>query len=321
MTTVSVAIPCYKSSLTLPTVVADIRKAIGQRPDYNYQIILVNDSPDDQATCQAIAQLCQEDKNIVGIDLSRNFGQSFAKMAAIPYVTGDVLVYMDDDGQHPADQIYRLVDKIFEGYDLVFAHFPHKKHSLFKRFTSWLNSKVLELNGSKPRNVFMSSYYAISRTAVNALKKYKSPFPSMGGYLSHVVQRYANVDMEHRERLAGHSNYTLRKMLRLWLTGFTNFSTVPLRFSAFLGVFCAMIGFLSGVIIIIRKLLDPSIAAGYTSSIAVQLFIGGVIMMILGLCGEYIGRIYMTVSNMPQYEIRQTINVNTEKERLADHEQ
>jgi undecaprenyl-phosphate 4-deoxy-4-formamido-L-arabinose transferase len=312
MTTVSVAIPCYKSAATIPTVVQDIRTAIAQRPDFDYQIILVNDYPEDN-TFDVIGQICQADPRIVGINLSRNFGQTTAKMAALPYVTGDVLVYMDDDGQHPADQIYRLVDKVLEGYDLVYAHFPHKKHSLFKRFTSWLNSKVLELNGSKPKGIAISSYLAMNRVCIEALKKYKSPFPSMGGYLSHVVRRYANVDMEHRERLAGQSNYTLKKMLRLWLTGFTNFSTVPLRVAACLGLVCALIGFIAGVVVIIRKLLDPNISAGYTSSIAVQLFIGGMIMSILGLCGEYIGRIYMTISDMPQYEIRQTINTTTEK--------
>ena len=226
---------------------------------------------------------------------------------------------MDDDGQHPADQIFRLVDKVLtEGYDVVYARFDHKKHSFFKRVTSWMNTRMLELNGSQPKGITISSYYAISRIAVDALKKYKSPFPSMGGYLSHVAQRYANVDMPHRDRLAGHSNYTLGKMVKLWLTGFTNFSTVPLRIAALIGVLCAGLGFVTAIIVIIRKLLDPSIAAGFTTSIATQLFIGGVIMMILGLCGEYIGRIYMTVSNMPQYEIRRTVNApGTEEEK--DH--
>lgn len=315
MTTVSIAIPCYKSALTIPTVVRDIQNAFSQREDFDYQIILVNDYPDDN-TFDVISRLCEEDPKVIGINLSRNFGQTTAKMAALPYVTGDILVYMDDDGQHPADQIFRLVDKVLEGYDLVYARFPHKKHSLFKRFTSWLNSKVLELNGSKPKGISISSYLAMNRVAVEALKKYKSPFPSMGGYLSHVIRRYANVDMEHRDRLAGQSNYTLRKMMSLWLTGFTNFSTMPLRISAFIGIGCAGLGFITGVIMVIRKLINPAIAAGYTSSIALQLFIGGMIMMILGLCGEYIGRIYMTVSDMPQYEIRETINTDT-KERTS----
>ena len=317
MITVSVAIPCYRSAKTIGAVVDELRAAFAGREGYDYQIILVNDYPNDD-TFDVIAGLCREDPKIIGINLSRNFGQASAKMAALPYVTGDVLVYMDDDGQHPADQIFLLVDKVLEGYDMVYARFPHKHHSLFKRFTSWLNSKTLELNGSKPKGITLSSFHAMNRMAVNALLHYKSPFPSMGGYLSHVAMRYANVDMEHRDRLAGRSNYTLGKMLRLWLTGYTNFSTVPLRISTFIGGICAIIGFLTGLIVIIRKLVHPVIAAGYTSMIAVQLFIGGIIMMILGLCGEYIGRIYMTVSNMPQYEIRETLNTDTKKEQDSE---
>ena len=307
MTTISVAIPCYRSAATIPAVVDELRAVIGAREGYDYQIVLVNDYPEDN-TFSVITDLCRNDPKIVGVNLSRNFGQTSAKLAALPYVTGDVLVYMDDDGQHPADQIFRLTDKVFEGYDLVYARFPHKKHSLFKRLTSRLNAWVMEMNGSKPKDITISSYCALSRLAVDALKEYHSPFPYIAGYLSHVVRRCANVDMEHRTRMAGRSNYTLRKLLRLWLTNFTNFSTLPLRFAAFLGVFCAVLGFVTGAVVVIRKLLNPFIAAGYTSSIALQLFIGGIIMMILGLSGEYIGRIYMTVSNMPQYSVRETVN-------------
>lgn len=310
MTVVSVAIPCYKSALTIPSVVDEIRATITAREGYDYQIILVNDYPGD-GTFEVIAGLCREDPKIIGVNLSRNFGQTTAKMAALPYVTGDVLVFMDDDGQHPASEMIKLVDKVQEGYDMVYARFPHKHHSWFKRFTSWCNSKVLEWNGTKPKHIVISSYYAMSPMAVEALKKYRSPFPSMGSYLSHVVSRYANVEMEHRDRLAGQSNYTLRKMLHLWFTGFTNFSTIPLRLAAFVGAVCAVTGFAAALIFVIRKLLDPSVAAGFTTSVALQLFIGGVIMMILGLIGEYIGRIYMTVSNMPQYEVRETINASS----------
>ncbi len=307
MTTISVAIPCYKSAKTIGPVVEELRAVFAAQSQYDYQIILVNDYPEDD-TFEVIESLCAGDPKIVGVNLSRNFGQTVAKMAALPFVTGDILVYMDDDGQHPADQIFRLVEKVQEGYDLVYARFSHKHHSLFKRFTSWLNSRVLELNGSKPKGITLSSYCAMNRVAIDALRHYKSPFPSMGGYLSHVARRYANVDMPHRDRITGQSNYTLRKMLNLWLTGFTNFSTVPLRFAVVIGTLCSGVGFTAALVVVIRKLINPGIAAGWTTSIALQLGIGGVIMLLLGLCGEYIGRIYMTVSNMPQYEIRQTIN-------------
>jgi len=320
MITVSVAIPCYRSARTITSVVDEVRSVIRSREGYDYQIILVNDYPEDD-TFDVIAGLCREDPKIIGVNLTRNYGQGPAKMAALPYVTGDVLVYMDDDGQHPADQIFRLVDKVLEGYDIVYARFSSKHHSLFKRLTSRMNSKMLEWNGSKPKGITLSSYQAMSGSTAQALSKYRSPFPSLGGYLSHVSSRYANVDMEHRDRLAGTSNYTLSKMFRLWFTGFTNFSTVPLRMAAVIGAICAVTGFAAALFFVIRKLLDPSVAAGFTTSVALQLFIGGVIMMLLGLIGEYIGRIYMTVSDMPQYEIRQTLNAEDDKGGPGPHEQ
>ena len=120
--------------------------------------------------------------------------------------------------------------------------------------------------------------------------------------------------MAHRDRIAGHSNYTFGKMVALWITGFTNFSTVPLRAAVFVGTLFAAVGFLSAAVVVIRKLINPAIAAGFTTSIALQLGIGGVIMMLLGLCGEYIGRIYMTVSNMPQYEVRRVINADRDSD-------
>lgn len=309
---ITVAIPCYKSAKTIERVVAEIRAGIAQRPENDYQIVLVNDYPDDD-TFEVIRKLSAEDKKIVGVNLSKNFGQTYAKMAALPFVEGDVLVYMDDDGQHPADQIYRLIDKLDEGYDMVYAYFPHKKHSLFKRLTSKLNSSVLEFNGTKPRGITLSSYCALNRMTVDALKQYKSPFPSIGGFLGGVIKRYANVEMEHRARLEGTSNYTLGKLLKLWFTGFLNFSVKPIRVASSIGFFSAGLGFLYGLYIVIRKLINASVATGYASIIAIMLFLGGMIMVMIGLVGEYIGRIFMTVSDQPQYVIRETINAKEAK--------
>lgn len=308
---VTVAIPCYRSAKTIGAVVDEIRRSVLSRSGNDYQIVLVNDYPEDE-TFEVIRRLCDDDPKIVGVNLSKNFGQTYAKMAALPFVKGDVLVYMDDDGQHPADQIYRLIDKLDEGYDMVYAHFPHKKHSLFKRLTSTLNSKVLEFNGTKPKGIALSSYCAVTRMVVEALKQYKSPFPSIGGFLGGVIKRYANVEMEHRARLAGESNYTLGKLLKLWFMGFLNFSVKPIRVVSTFGFLCAGAGFVYGLITVIRRLCDPGIAAGYASMIAVQLFMGGMIMVMLGLVGEYIGRIFMTVSNQPQYVIRETVNFENE---------
>lgn len=305
---ISVCIPCYRSAKTLPGVVAAIKEEFAKHEGYEYQLILVNDgSPDN--TFEVISRLCREDERIIGMNLSRNHGQASAKIAALRYANGDALVYMDDDGQHPAEGIFKLVEKVQEGYDVVYAHFSRKKTSLFKKVTSNLHNKIAEWTGNKPKGIHRSSFVAWSRFALSCVKNYHSPFPSAGAYLLCVTDRFANVEMEHKKRMEGRSGYTLKKLVGLWLNSFTNFSIVPLRMASFVGSSCAAFGFLFGVYVVVRKLVHPSVPAGYTSTIAVLLFIGGMIMMMLGLLGEYIGRMYMILSNKPQYSVKKALNV------------
>lgn len=310
---VSIAIPCYKSSKTIGAVVDEIRNVINAQPDMDYQIVLVNDYPHD-GTFSVITKLCEEDEKIVGVNLSRNFGQASAKLAALPYTKGDVVVFMDDDGQHPAEGIIPLVAKINEGYDVVYAHFKQKKHSFFKRLTSKINAKISEFNGTRKKGVHVSSFYAISRFAADTYKDYHSPFPSVMGYLNTMVDKVTDIEMEHRPRMEGSSNYSFKKLIKLWINGFTNFSVMPLRLIAMIGCTVAVLGFILGGVIIIRKLINPNIAAGYASIISVILLLGGMILAALGLIGEYIGRIYMTVSNLHPFRVRNVVSAKKEDE-------
>lgn len=312
---VSVVIPCYRSSETIRTVVDEIRGTVAERKDWDYQIILVNDcSPDN--TFDVIAGLCREDGKIVGIDMSRNFGQETAIVAGLGYADGDAVVVMDDDGQHPAPQMWKLIDKMLDGYDIVYAAFPHKHHSWFKRFTSEVHRVINEWIGCKPKGIILSSFWCLSPFCARELSKYHSPFTSRGGYLMRITQKFANVEIEeHRDRLAGSSGYNLKKMLELWFSNFTNFSIVPIRAMAKIGWGIAGFGFLYGIFLIIRKLVNPAVAIGYTSMMAVILFIGGIIMAMIGFLGEYIGRTYMTVSGLPQFIVRQEINTKPRSDR------
>ena len=310
---ISIAIPCYNSAKTLPTVVEEIKKVFADKSGYDYEIVLVNDnSPDD--TYEVIQGLCKDNSKIVGVDLSKNYGQSSAQMAAVNYLNGDIAVFMDDDGQHPPAELFKLVAEIEKGNDLVFACFPQKKHSAFKRITSNINSKLLEATNRKPKDIKITSYFALSRLSVEALRKYKSPYPSICGYLLQITRRIVNVEITHRERLAGTSNYNLKKLLKLWLQGFTNFSIAPLRFASMLGFIFAILGFCAMIYYLICKLVLPNVAVGFTSIVSLILIIGGLIMLMLGIIGEYIGRIYILLSNMPQYEVRDVIN----KEECSD---
>ncbi len=308
--TVSVVIPCYRSKLTIRTVVDEIKETVKSREGWDYQIVLVNDcSPDE--TFSVIRELCEEDSRIIGVDMSRNFGQETAIVAGLGYATGDAVVVMDDDGQHPTHEMWKLIEKMQEGYDIVYAAFPHKHHSWFKRFTSNLHGVINEWIGCKPKGIILSSFWCLSPFCAKELSKYHSPFTSRGGYMMRITQKFANVEIdEHRDRLAGSSGYNLKKLLELWFSNFTNFSIVPIRAMAKLGWIVAAAGFLFGLYLIIRKLVDPSVAIGYTSIMSVILFIGGLIMAMIGFMGEYIGRTYMTVSGMPQFIVRQTINTD-----------
>ncbi len=305
---VSIVIPCYHSAKSLPFVVEDLRREFSERPNHQYEIILVNDCSTDE-TLAVIRHICDLDQRIVGVDLSRNFGQASAQLAGVAYATGKVVVLMDDDGQHPASGVFSLIEKIQSGYDVVYAKFNSKRHSLFKRLTSQLHGRVAELTGIRPRGIRVSSFVAWSRFAADAVKSYDSPFPAPGAFLYKVTGRIANVELPHQERIAGKSGYTLRKLFALWVTAFTNFSIVPLRAASLTGAACAAMGMLFAVFLIFQKLAGLRIAPGYTSIIAVLLLVGGLIMIMLGLIGEYLGRIYMALSRMPQYSVRETINL------------
>lgn len=303
---VSIAIPCYRSATTISRVVAEIRTEFEKKTDYEYEIILVDDgSPDN--TFEVIEQLCRQDDRITGINLSRNFGQSSAKMAAVRYVHGDLLVTMDDDGQHPAEGIFALVDKIMEGYDMAYAYFPRKKHSLFKRVTSWMNSKILTFMKMKSPEIHISSFVAYSKFAVRMIQNSQSPVNALSSYVRRLSKKVTDVEMIHRERMAGKSNYTLKKLFRLWKNGITSFSTQALSLSVYLGSFCAVAGFLYAAVIFVRKMMHPKMMIGYASIMIVMLVLSGIIMLLLGILGEYLGKIFLILVHLPNYYVRDEV--------------
>lgn len=303
---ISVAIPCYRSEKTIPVVVADLQELF-QTNQIPYQIVLVNDGSPDH-TFQVIRKLAQQDHHVVSVNLSKNYGQHSARMAAIPFLKGDYIVYMDDDGQHPVSAILPMLQKLEDGdYDVVYAQFQHKKHSAFKRLVSRINTATLNFLAGKPKGITNSSFSIMRAYVAKELVKYKSPFPSWTGFVMQITHNVANLPVEHVARISGQSNYTLKRMLRLYLNSMFGFSIVPLRLSSAIGAICAFAGFLTALYCILQKLFHSSIPVGYTSLISVILIVGGLIMLMLGLVGEYVGRIYMINSNMPQYTIREVV--------------
>ena len=306
---VSFVIPCYRSAQTIGKVVEEIDTTMQSLSAYKYEIVLVNDSSPDN-TYEVIRELCAQRKDICGIDLARNFGQHAALMAGFGYAHGDVVVCLDDDGQTPAAEVGKLLDKVEEGYDAVYAKYVHKQHSGFRNFGSKVNEFMARVMLGKPKELYLSSYFAVKKFVVEEMLRYTNPYPYVIGLVLRTTKNIANVEVTHREREVGTSGYTVGKLLGLWFNGFTAFSIKPLRVATVLGCLTACAGFLYGIYTVIKKFVNPNVPIGFSAIMAAVVFLGGMIMLMLGLIGEYIGRIYISLNNSPQYAVRECINAN-----------
>ena len=314
MQMISFVIPCYRSSQTLPGVIQEIKDTMKTLKNYEYEIVLVNDSSPDDTFC-VITGLCRENDNITGINLARNFGQHAALMAGFHYVKGDVVVCLDDDGQTPACEVGRLLAGIEEGADVVYAKYNHKHHSGFCNFGSHVNEVMTRIMLGKPEDLYVSSYFAAKRFVVDEMIRYEYAYPYVIGLVLRTTKNIVNVEIDHRDRQAGESGYTLKKLLGLWFNGFTAFSVKPLRVATVTGTICALCGFAYGIYTIIKKIFiqPPDLVIGFSALMSVIVFMGGMLMLMLGLVGEYMGRMYVSMNNSPQYVIREIVGNGKEE--------
>lgn len=304
MDKVSFVIPCFRSEATLERVVDEIHRTMEVLQEYCYEIILVNDCSPDR-TMQVIEDLCKKYAGITGISLVRNFGQHAALMAGFRHVTGDIVVCLDDDGQTPADEVGKFLAEIKAGKDVVYAKYTNKQHTAFRNFGSKVNEIMTRFMLGKPKELYISSYFAAKRFVIDEVVRYQNCYPYVIGLVLRTTKNIGNVEVTHRQRTVGCSGYTLKALFALWFNGFTAFSIQPLRFATLIGVLCAGSGFLYGIYTIVKRLFDPNVPMGFSSLMAVLVFIGGMIMLMLGLIGEYVGRIYISLNNSPQYVIRE----------------
>ena len=313
MKLVSFIIPCYRSASTVSAVVEEINSAMEALPGYEYEIVLVNDSsPDD--TFSVIEGLARRDSRITAVDLAKNFGQHAAIMAGFHRCSGDYVVCLDDDGQTPANEVGKLLSKLEEGYDVVYASYGHhKQHSFFRNFGSWLNGKMTEIMLGKPKELYLTSYFAAQRFIVDEMLRYEHCFPYIMGLVLRSTKNICNVPVNHRQRQEGHSGYTLSKLLNLWMNGFTSFSIKPLRMASYLGCLTALIGFIYALVIVIRYFTVHMAPMGWSSTTALLLILGGIILLVMGLVGEYVGRIFMCVNASPQYVERKVVKKGQEE--------
>ena len=302
----SFVIPCYNSQQTITTVCHDI---MATTQTNNYEIILVNDYSKDN-TIEVIRELCKLDNRITGLNLAANTGQHNAIMAGLNMISGDIVILLDDDGQTDPKQMYKLLDALDDDIDVVYAGYQEaKQSSLVRKIGTKLNDYMACHLLKKPKDIYLSSYIALKRYVVNEVIKYDFPYSYLDGLILRTTSNLICVPIEHKERLVGDSGYSFKKLLSLWISGFTSFSIIPLRVSMIFGLIFAIYGFGMGAYAIIIKLIDPiNTSVGWSSIMATLSVIGGVILLVLGMIGEYIGRIFISLNNAPQFVVKEIIN-------------
>jgi glycosyltransferase involved in cell wall biosynthesis len=305
----SIVIPVFRSEDCLTPLVqaiADVLLPTG----WDYEVILVNDfSPDH--SWDVITALAQQDPHIVAVDLRRNFGQDNAILTGMRLARGEFLVIMDDDLQHHPKYIPRLLERVEDGFDVVYAEFKRKRQKRWKNIGSWINGKIAEVLIQKPRNIYLSPYKIIRGDVARVLCNYGGPWPYIDGLLYEATWRISSISVDHFPRYSGESNYTFLRSLGVSARLIFAFSVKPVRLITWSGMALAALGLLAAIAVAAYRILVPQDfspqSVGWASLIVTILVIGGMQMMMFGILGEYLGRIYLRVENKPQTSIREVI--------------
>jgi len=306
----SFVIPCYRSERSIRQVVEEIDGVMAMRNVTDYEIVMVNDcSPD--GTWGVLEQLAREDSRRTSVNLAKNAGQHGALMAGFSQCHGKFVVTSDDDLQTPLDGLWAMKDKLDEGYDVISARYTQREgFSPVRRLGTFVNRATNRLlsESKEAGEIRVSAFLLMRKFVVDQVLCYTGPFPYISGLVLRATHNIESVELPQRGRAYGQSGYSIPKLMRLWLNAATTFSLKPLRIADVLGAFFAICGFILATVIVIRKLIHPEIAAGWSSTISVIIFIGGVLMLMLGIIGEYIGRIYLSINGSPQYVVKEIVH-------------
>jgi polyisoprenyl-phosphate glycosyltransferase len=301
----SVVVPVYRGADTITELVEKLGEEL--LPSFDFEMVLVEDcSPDNSG--EVMRGLAARYEWVVCLHLSRNFGEHNAVLAGLNHASGDYVVIMDDDLQNPPSEVRRLVDELVAGYDVVYSRYEKKQHHWFRNFGSWLNDRVANVMLGKPRNLYLSSFKAISRFVVDQVIKFDGPFPYIDGLILRTTRNIKAVTVEHHQRAVGTSGYTLTKLVRLWVNMFTSFSILPLRVASLFGLLVAFAGALLAVAFAIERLNNPALPLGWASVVILVLLLAGVQLFALGMLGEYLGRMFLKIGGEPQFVVRTTRN-------------
>ncbi|MDO4746657.1 MAG: glycosyltransferase [Bacillota bacterium] len=301
----SVVIPCYKSAKTIRKVVEMTSAELDKLNRTPYEFILVDDhSPDGGDTLHELLALANEYAFVKVVELAQNSGQHNAVMAGLNVASGKAIIAMDDDMQTHPSQLHILMEEYDKGFDIVYGYYPEKKHSLFRNFGSYVNYMSVRILIGKPKDMKTSSFWIIRKFVRDYVIQYKSPYTHLQGLFLRTTRNISSVPVKHFEREVGKSNYTFKKLVDLW-SNILGYSIVPLRLAKYIGGLLSIGGLLGALIVLIRKLLIPTTALGWSSVMVAIFFFSGIIMLFLGVLGEYIGRMFLGMNHQPQYVIRE----------------
>jgi undecaprenyl-phosphate 4-deoxy-4-formamido-L-arabinose transferase len=309
----SLVIPLYRSSGTIDSL---IKRLEALRPACRWEVILVDDgSPDDTAE-RARQRLQRSPLRGLLIRHSRNYGEHQAVLTGYRHASGTYLVNLDDDLQNPPEEGLRLWQKARDDdLDVVYGDYRQKQHAGWRNLGSRFANRTANWLLDLPDRFYLSSFRCVSGLIAKKVADYQGPYPYIDGLLSQYTQRIASLKVQHDSRQDGESNYNLRRLTRLWLNIFTSFSIMPLRLASLLGLAMATIGAATIVVLILQALVEGRSVQGWLSIISTILIFGGIQCLLIGVLGEYLGRIFLTVSGKPQSFLRSIESIQTLRQR------
>lgn len=299
MKELSIVIPVYNSETCVKKITEQISDAL---KDIDYEQIMVNDCSRDKSW-QKICEVIDDGFSVVGINLRKNSGQDNAIFAGIQYASGSYIVIMDDDLQHSPYDILKLYEEVKKGTDVCYADFPRKKQKIWKNLGSWVNGKSAEIVIDKPKNIYLSPFKIIKKEICDLMIENSNLFPYIDGLIFQITNNISQITVEHHKRDSGKSNYNLIKSIKVFNRLLFGFSIIPLKISSVLGFLSALSGFVLGIYYLVEHFKGKSDVEGWTTIVLLILFIGGIILLSLGIIGEYLGRMFLTINNNKRFTI------------------
>ena len=309
----SFVIPCYNSSESIRHVVELTMEEMEKMNRREFEFVLVNDYSSSTKTMPVLKKLAEEYPCVTVLNLAKNAGQHNAIMAGLNNAKGDILIGMDDDMQTHPSQLPYLFEELEKGYDIVYGYYPEKKHSAFRNFGSWVNYISVRILIGKPKELKTSSYWVARKFVRDSVIEYQAPYAYIQGLFLRTTRNISCIPIQHFQREEGESNYTFKRLLKLW-SNIIGFSITPLRLTEYCGFGLSLLSIIAAVVVLIRKILNPAMALGWPSLMIVICFFSGIQLMFLGLIGEYIGRMFLGLNRQPQYVIREVIRQESEEQ-------